>query len=111
MKACGFGEDLKFKKDNRFWSKKLNGLCKNKFRYSKCNTYTPPNTLCNIYGVEFIEVNACYSSFVGNFCYGSDSIPDMIASSIEIARRGYKKFSKEWFYPPLIDGERTKISL
>ena len=28
-------EDLKFKKSNKFWSKKLNKLCKNKFRYSK----------------------------------------------------------------------------
>ena len=32
----------------------------------------------------------------------------MIAASIELARRGYKKFSKEWFYPQLIDGERIK---
>lgn len=23
----------------------------------------------------------------------------MVAASIEIARRGYKKFEKEWFYP------------
>ena len=99
-------EDLKFKKDNRFWSKKLNKLCKNKFRYSTIKQHL--NTLCNIYGVEFIEVNACYSSFVGNFCYGSDKTPDMIASSIEIARRGYKKFQKEWFYPPIVSIERIK---
>ena len=32
----------------------------------------------------------------------------MVAASIEIARRGFKKFSKEWFYPPLIDGKRIK---
>lgn len=99
-------EDLKFKKDNRFWSKKLNRLCKNKFRYSTIKQHL--NTLCNVYGVEFIEVNACYSSFVGNFCYGSGETPDMVAASIELARRGYKKFQKEWFYPPLIDGERIK---
>lgn len=99
-------EDLKFKKDNRFWSKKLNRLCKNKFRYSTIKQHL--NTLCNVYGVEFIEVNACYSSFIGNFIYGDNKTPDMIAASIEIARRGYKKFSKEWFYPSLVNGERIK---
>ena len=99
-------EDLKFKKSNKFWNKNLNRLCKNKFRYSTIKQHL--NTLCNIYGVEFIEVNACYSSFVGNFCYGSNETPDMVSASIEIARRGFKKFSKEWFYPPLIDGERIK---
>ena len=99
-------EDLKFKKDNRFWSKKLNCLCKNKFRY--CQIKNHLQTLCNVHGVEFIEVNSAYSSFVGNFCYGSDSTPDMVAASIEIARRGYKKFQKEWFYPPMVTLERIK---
>lgn len=99
-------EDLKFKKDNRFWSKKLNKLCRNKFRYSQITSHL--NTLCNVYGIEYIEVNACYSSFIGNFCYGSDNTPDMIAASIEIARRGYKKFSKEWFYPTMSCIERIK---
>ena len=27
----------------------------------------------------------------------------MIAASIEIARRGYKKFEKSWFYPSIKD--------
>ena len=99
-------EDLKFKKNNKFWSKKLNKLCKNKFRYSSIKQHL--NTLCNVHGVEFIEVNSAYSSFVGNFCYGSDSTPDMIAASIEITRRGYKKFQKEWFYPPMVTLERIK---
>ena len=99
-------EDLKFKKSNKFWSKKLNKLCKNKFRYSNIKQHL--NTLCNIYGVEFIEVNACYSSFIGNFSYGSNTTPDMIAASIEIARRGYKKFNKEWFYPSVVNTERLQ---
>ena len=99
-------EDLKFKKDNRFWSKKLNRLCKNQFRFSQITNHL--NTLCNVHGVEFVQVNAAYSSFVGNFIYGSDNCADMVAASIEIARRGYKKFNKEWFYPPLIDGKRIK---
>lgn len=90
-------EDLKFKKNNKFWSKDLNRLCKNKFRYSFIKQHL--TTLCNIYGVELIEVNAAYSSIIGNFIYGSDRCPDMIAASIEIARRAYKKFQKGWIYP------------
>ena len=31
--------------------------------------------------------------------YGNSTTPDMLASSMEIARRGYKKFEKNWFYP------------
>ena len=99
-------EDLKFKKDNHFWSKKLNRLCKNQFRFSQITNHL--NTLCNVYGVEFVQVNAAYSSFVGNFIYGSDNCPDMVAASIEITRRGYKKFQKEWFYPSVVSTERIK---
>lgn len=32
----------------------------------------------------------------------------MIAASIELARRGFKKFQKEWFYPPVVYIERIK---
>ena len=31
--------------------------------------------------------------------YGDETTPDMVAASIEIARRGYKKYEKNWFYP------------
>ena len=99
-------EDLKFSKSNKFWSKKLNRLCRNKFRYSKIKSHL--QTLCSVYGVEFVEVNAAYSSVIGNFKYGDDTTPDMVAASIEIARRGYKKFSKGWFYPTLVSSERVE---
>ena len=36
---------------------------------------------------------------MGNFAYGNENTPDMVAASIEIARRAYKKFEKGWFYP------------
>ena len=55
--------------------------------------------LSSIFGYELVEVNPAYSSFIGNLLYGSENCPDMIASSIEIARRGFKKYSKGWFYP------------
>lgn len=92
-------EDLKFKKTNKFWSNSLNRLCKNKFRYSTIKSHM--KTLCNTYGVKFVEVNAAYSSVIGNLNYGNESTPDMVAASIEIARRAYKKFLKGWFYPAL----------
>ena len=84
----------------------MNRLCKNKFRYSTIKQHL--QTLCNTYGVEFVEVNAAYSSLVGNFVYGSETTPDMVAASIEIARRGYKKFEKGWFHQALVSLERLK---
>ena len=90
-------EDLRFKKSDRFWSKDLNRLCRSQFRYSFIKTHL--QTLCNVYGVELVEINAAYSSIIGNFIHGSDHCPDMVAASIEIARRAYKKFQKGWIYP------------
>ena len=97
-------EDLNFKKSNKFWSKDLNRLCRNKFRYSFVKSHL--NTLCNVYGVELIEVNAAYSSIIGNFKHGSYTCPDMVAASIEIARRAYKKFQKGWIYPKIVKDQR-----
>ena len=51
--------------------------------------------------IELIEVNAAYSSTIGNVMFGSVHCPDMVAASIEVARRGYNKFTKGWFYPKL----------
>ena len=96
-------EDLKFKKNIKFWSKDLNRLCKSKFRYSFVKSHL--QTLCNVYGVELIEVNAAYSSIIGNFIHGSGTCPDMVAASIEIARRAYRKFQKGWIYPKFIISE------
>lgn len=99
-------EDLKFKKSNKFWNKDLNKLCRNKFRYSFVKSHL--NTLCNVYGVELIEVNAAYSSIIGNFIHGCDHCPDMVAASIEIARRAYKKFQKGWIYPKIVNNQRIQ---
>ena len=99
-------EDLKFKKSNRFWSKDLNRLCKSQFRYSFVKSHL--TTLCNVYGVEFIEVNAAYSSIIGNFIHGSESCPDMVAASIEIARRAYYRFQKGWIYLKIVNDQRIQ---
>lgn len=90
-------EDLKFKKSTKFWSKSLNRLCRSQFRYSFVKQHL--QTLCSTFGVELVEVNAAYSSIIGNFMHGSDTCPDMVAASIEIARRAYHKFQKGWIYP------------
>lgn len=96
-------EDLKFQK-NKFRSKSLNRLCKNQFRYSMVKSHL--STLCSTYGVELIEVNAAYSSIIGNFVHGSDNCPDMVSASIEIARRAYRKFEKGWFQPGFVSKQR-----
>lgn len=99
-------EDLKFKKSDKFQNKDLNRLCKNKFRYSFVKSHL--TTLCNIYGVELIEVNAAYSSIIGNFVHGNEQTPDMVVASIEIARRSYKKFEKGWIYPKIVNNQRIQ---
>ena len=98
-------DDLKFSK-KKFWNKDLNRLCRNNFRFSIVKTHL--ETLCNTFGVEFIEVNAAYSSIIGNFVHGSATCPDMVAASIEIARRAYKKFEKGWYQPKFISNKRLQ---
>ena len=99
-------EDLKFDNKKKFWNKDLNRLCNNQFRFNIIKQHL--QTLCNIFGVEMVEVNASYSSIIGNFRHGSETCPDPVASSIEIARRGYKKFQKGWFQPSFVSKERVK---
>ena len=55
--------------------------------------------LANLHKFDLVEINPAYSSIVGNIAYGNDTTPDMVAASIEIARRAYKKYEKGWFYP------------
>ena len=93
-------EDLSFKNRNKGKNKKeknFNRLCCNKWRRGQVIFHL--KTLCSSFNIQLIEVNCAYSSIVGNLNYGNSTTPDMIAASIEIARRGYKKFEKGWFYP------------
>jgi len=54
---------------------------------------------CNTIGLKLIEVNACYSSFIGNIKHG---FFDPVNAAIEIARRGITKFiAKSGFYQTL----------
>lgn len=90
-------EDLNIKSSDKKHGRTFNRLCNNV--WNRNLVVNKLKMLSSIFGYELIEVNPVYSSFIGNILYGSENCPDMIASSIEIARRGFKKFSKGWFYP------------
>ena len=90
-------EDLSIKPSDQKKGKKLNRLCNNK--WERRLFVNKLKMLANLHKFNLIEVNPAYSSIVGNFAYGSENTPDMVAASIEIARRAYKKFDKGWFYP------------
>lgn len=90
-------EDLSIANQNHQKGKRFNKLINNQW----CREIFVNNLQkhCGIYNIEFVKVNPAYSSFVGNLVY---DYPDPICSSIELGRRGYKKFVKGWFYPELI---------
>lgn len=90
-------EELNIKPSDKGQGKTFNRLCNNVWDRSLISNKLM--MLSNIYGYELIKVNPVYSSFIGNLVYGDEVTPDMIAASIEIARRGYKKYKKNWFYP------------
>ena len=90
-------EDLNIKPRDQKKGNKLNKLCNNK--WERRLFVNKLKMLANLHKFELIEVNPAYSSIVGNFAYGGENTPDMVAASIEIGRRAYKKFEKRWFYP------------
>ena len=51
---------------------------------------------CNESGIELVEVNPCYSSFIGNIQH---PYSDPANASVEIGRRGLFKYTKGGFYP------------
>ena len=90
-------EDLNIKSCDKGQGKNFNRLCNN--AWNRTLIVNKLTMLSNIYGYELVKVNPAYSSFIGNLIYGDKTTPDMVAASIEIARRGFKKYEKNWFYP------------
>ena len=90
-------EDLSIQPSDKQKGTTFNRLCNNK--WERQLFVNKLKMLANIHKYGLVEVNPAYSSVVGNFAYGNENTPDMIAASIEIARRAYKKFEKGWFYP------------
>jgi IS605 OrfB family transposase len=62
----------------------------------------------NIYGLKHIEINPCYSSFIGNLIHNEY---DPIAAAIEIMRRGMVKYIKgNSLYPDLQKINQQKLN-
>ena len=90
-------EDLSIKSSDKKKGTHINKLCNNKWER---NLFVNKlKMLANLHKFNLVEVNPAYSSIMGNIAYGNENTPDMVAASIEIARRAYKKFDKGWFYP------------
>jgi IS605 OrfB family transposase len=95
-------EDLSIKSKDHNKGKNFNRLINNCWNRNKFLQNLEKH--CNLQDIELIKVNPIYSSFIGNLIHG-EKYPDQVASSIEISRRGYKKWQKNWFYPNLITKE------
>jgi hypothetical protein len=91
-------EDLGFT-SKKVGSRHVNRKCNNTWHRTLFMTNLMKR--CVQTNVELVEVNCAYSSFVGNMIYGSNECPDMVAASIELARRAFYKFHKGKFYPEL----------
>lgn len=90
-------EDLSINPKDLKKGKRLNKLCNNK--WERGLFVNKLKMLAYLHKFDLAEINPAYSSIVGNIAYGDANTPDMVAASIEIARRAYKKFEKGWFYP------------
>lgn len=93
-----FVENLEFKSGSLGKGKKINKLCLNS--WPRAQFVNNLKKRCNSNKIKLFEVNAAYSSTIGNIMYG---LPDSISAACEIARRGYECIilkTKE-FYPKL----------
>jgi IS605 OrfB family transposase len=99
-------EDLNFKSPvvNEF-SKQFNSKVKNIWhRNLTCNLI---KKYCNCLGIQKIEVNPTYTSFIGNIQY---EYFDPINASLEICRRSMYKFEKGAFLPKVTKEDLDTMS-
>src|SRR5574344_2523881 len=89
-------EDLNIKNGDQKKGTYLNRICNN--YWDRTLVANKLKMLSNVYGFELIKVCPSYSSLVGNKTFGNKDTVDMVASSIEIGRRAYKKYEKGWFW-------------
>ena len=92
-------EELNINSSNKQRGKEFNRLCNNV--WCRNLVINKLKMLSTMHGYFITEINPAYSSFIGNILYGAEDTPDMVASSIEIARRAYNKFKKGHFYPSI----------
>ncbi len=62
---------------------------------------------CNIIGIARVEINPCYSSFIGNIQH---EYIDPVNASLEICRRGIYKYEKGKFYPEISEKDVITMS-
>lgn len=81
-------ENLKIKQNDKDKGKNYNALCNN--HWLRTTFVNQIRKLCNINHSTLIEVKPEFSSFIGNFIFRDEDLPDMCLSAIEISRRGYE---------------------
>lgn len=93
-------ENLKFDTGDQGNGKEFNRLCKNVWNR---NLFIENITKrCRNSGIALRKVHPAYTTFIGNVMY--PTLPDPIAASAEIARRGYKNTKEDHeFYPPILN--------
>lgn len=81
-------EELEMQSSDKGKGRHFNRLCNNDWNREKFCVNLRKR--CHESGIDLVEVLAMNSSKLGNVLYGEDdgSVPDMVASSIELARRG-----------------------
>ena len=100
-----FLEDLNIKSENKGKGKFFNRLTNNSW---KKNLFVLNlKKRCGISNIKVYDINPAYTSFIGNL---TNNLPDPIAASVEIARRGYNLIilRNKQFYPELIKVEVLK---
>ncbi len=100
-------EDLDFKTNNKKeTTTEFNRLTKNIWHRTLTNQLI--KKYVNTYGFKHIEVNPCYSSFVGNMVHEEY---DPVASAKELLRRGIVKYIKGGsLYPDIAKINRQKLT-
>ena len=100
-------EDLNFKPNHKKeTTTEFNRLTKNIWHRTLTNQLI--KKYINVYGFNHIEVNPCYSSFVGNMIHEEY---DPVASAKELLRRGIVKYIKgNSLYPEIAKINRQKLT-
>jgi hypothetical protein len=94
-----FVEELSFKQGDKNKGKRFNRLTINQFLYTEFKRMLAKQG-------KVLEVNAAYSSTIGNIMHPDQ--PDPIAASMEIARRGIESRIVKGggqFFPPIVNNE------
>ena len=89
-------EDLEFKDKDKTAAKEANRKVRN--LWHRTITTNLITKYCNLIGIKIININAAYSSFIGNIKH---TYYDPLNAAIEVCRRGIYKYLKGGFYPKL----------